>query len=261
MQLRIAIFRHILPLITVVTIGGFGAAKADFENLWTAGHGDISIHYDPANNDMELGYHLGSTAVINGSPLGAETEVNASYLTAIVPNESFSKISGGAAGLPGAFGSQTFWYIPQTNPGINPVPFAGIGAEEVPQGIFVNNSIGFSLKSIVDSPADSQFIVYRNSISGPETFIDTQNLGTSNFLSVPASSHRHFNFGFSEPGTYLLEFEAVGTLVGGGTASASAVYAFTVVPEPAAWISMSMALISIGAARQWRKTHSNGSDI
>lgn len=235
---------------------GFGLApvRADFENLFTQGHADIAVHYE-GGTELELGYELGSNAVINGVPVGATTEVGADYLTAVIPNASFSRFDGGVAGLPGVFGSNTFWYVSQPNPGAVAAPWIGIGAEEISTGIFVGETIGMSLKSVVSAPQDGEFIIYRTRIGGFDVFIDTQNLGATNSLSVPVASHRHFYFGFSQPGTYLLEFEAVGNLIGGGQATGSAVYAFNVVPEPSAWMSMSIALVSIGFARRYRRRH------
>lgn len=245
-------FANLFAFAALAVSSSFASARADFENLWTRGHGDISVHYEGAD-ELHLGYELGSNAVINGVAIGATTEVDANYLTAIVPNAPYSRFDGGVAGLPGTFGSNTFWYISQSNPGPVDVPFLGIGAEEIESGIFVNDALGMRLKSVVDSPAGSEFIVYRSTILGNDIFIDTQNLGVANQVNLIAGSHGHYFLGFSEPGTYLLEFEAYGDLVGGGTATGSAVYAFNVVPEPAAWVSMSMALVSIGIARRYRK--------
>lgn len=256
MQLRNLFVRRLLVAVTAAVFGGISPAQAAYENLWTAGHGDMDIHYDFANNTLGLGYHLDDNAVINGVPIGVEMEAEADYLTVIVPNAPFARKDGGVAGLPGVFGNQTFWNLPQSNPGVDPVPFVGIGAEEIQPGIFLQDQIALSLKSVVQSPANGQFIVYRTGLGAPTTFIDTQNLGTTNLITVNAGSHSHYNFGFSQPGTYLLEFQAMGTLIGGGTSSGTAVYAFNVVPEPAAWVSMSMALVSIGAARRWRKFRS-----
>lgn len=253
MQLRNFIFRHLLITLSVVTLGSFSSTQAAYDHLWTAGHGDMDIHYDFANNTLGLGYHLDDNAVINGVPLGVGGEFEADYLTVIVPNEPFAKREGGLAGLPGVFSSQTFWNLPQTNPGADPIPFMGIGAEEIQPGIFLQDQIALSLKSVVQAPANGEFIAYRTGIGAPTTFIDTQNLGTTNLITLNTGSHGHYNFGFSVPGAYLLEFEAMGTLIGGGSASGSAVYAFNVVPEPASWVSMSLALVSIGATRRWRK--------
>jgi surface-anchored protein len=239
----------------LVTFGfGLSAVQAEFENLYTKGHADIAIHFEPGATELELGYELGSNAVINGVPVGVTTEVAANYLTAIVPNAPYARFDGGVAGLPGTFGSDTFWFISQPNPGAGPeVPWIGIGAEEIETGVFVGDTLGFRLKSVVAAPAGSEFIIYRSSLGVFDVSIDTQNLATYNALSVPAGGHRHFYFGFSEPGEYRLEFEASGTLIGGDAVTGSAVYAFTVVPEPSAWVSMSMALVSIGFARRYRK--------
>ncbi len=253
MHLPNLFIRRLLIAVTAVAFGGFSPADAAYDKLWTAGHGDMDIHYDFANNTLGLGYHLHDNAVIDGAPIGVDMEVEADYLTVIVPNAPFARKEGGVAGLPGVFGNQSFFNLPQANPGTDPVPFLGIGAEEIQPGIFLQDQIALSLKSVVQAPANAQFIIYRTGIGAPTTFIDTQNLGATNLLNVNAGSHSHYNFGFSQPGTYLLEFQAVGTLIGGGTARGTATYAFNVVPEPAAWVSMSMALVSIGAARRWRK--------
>jgi len=248
-----------LSLFTFAAIlmAGSPARSADFENLWTQGHGDLSIHYSAG--DLLLGYELDDNAVINGVPIGVITEEEATFLTAVIPNASYSRFDAGQSGLPGVFENQTFWYIPQTAPGDDDaVPFLGIGAEEVATGLFVNDLIDFTLKSIVSSPANSEFIIYRSGLGGSKTvYVDTQNLGSSNLVPVTAGVHGHYTFGFSQPGTYLLEFEVSGNLEGGGTASGSAVYSFSVVPEPSSWLLAATAVPAACIVTRYRKRGSS----
>jgi len=249
-------FRQLVIVFAAAVLAGFPTANAAYENLWTAGHGDLDIHYDQANNSLGLGYHLDTSAVINGVSIGVAGEAEADYLTLVVPNAPYARRESGIAGLPGVFANQPFWYLSQTNPDPNPVPFLGIGTEEIQSGIFFQDIVTLSLTSVVQAPANGQFLLYRTGLGSPTTFIDTQNLGSTNLLNLNTGTHNHFNFGFSQPGTYLLEFVASGTLVGGGTSSGSAIYAINVVPEPAAWLSMSLAIVTIGAARRWRQFRS-----
>ena len=52
-------------------------------------------------------------------------------------------------------------------------------------------------------------------------------------MTVAAGSHAHFNYGFTAPGSYTVQFEASALLPDGTPTSSGPVsYQFEVVPEP-----------------------------
>ncbi len=218
----------------------------------TAGHADLQIGWDPLNpGSLDLGYELGANAVINGSVIGAATAAAASDISVIIP--SSSSVSGGLSGAPGVFGTSTFWYLPQTSrPG---VPFFGLGAEEVPLGTMVGDTMKFQFLNFVERPIGGEFIIYQSNTT-PDVFIDTQNPGVlSQFINVTALGHEHFNWGFSKQGTYKINFGASATLASNSNGiTGSDVFTFVVVPEPGTWALGAVAcLVFFGTASHRRK--------
>jgi surface-anchored protein len=221
------------------------AATGSFNNpseavdIWTAGHGDVSIVINGSAFDFE--YELAANAVLNGTAIGSIAVKSPADLITVVPNAS--RAAGGVSGLPGTWGNSTFWYLPQISTA--GVPFLGLGAEEIPTGQLVGDNVKFSFDSFVSRPAGGEFLMFQFGVS-PTVFINTADgILTSEFINVPALGHEHYNWSFSTPGTYQIRFKAEGTLVAGNAPiSGLGTYTFQVVPEPGTW---ALGAICLGA--------------
>lgn len=141
------------------------------------------------------------------------------------------------------------WVLPQIE---DPQQlFLGIGTEEIPAGTFVDDEVVLALKA-VRGPGD--FALYQTDAFGePVVFMASADgiTAADRYVSI-TPSHAHFNWAFTQPGLYEIDFEAFGFLAGGGfTSSGDVTYLFQVqaVPEPA-----TLGLFALGAgALYWRQ--------
>jgi surface-anchored protein len=123
------------------------------------------------------------------------------------------------------------WILPQNqNPNLM---FLGLGAEELTAGTFVGDVVTLSLTGV---SGPGHFALYQTDTFGtPTVFMNTRDgISGADEYDIGAGTHAHFNWAFSEMGTYTLSFEASGTLVAGNvfTSSGPVDYTFQVVPEP-----------------------------
>lgn len=218
--------RSLAALIGLSLTTGFAAAAT-----LTSGHVDfIGIGYDAG--EIEPHSHAHEGAVVDGAPLGADTEYGPGELT--VQTFLTTTRNAGLAWDPVGVGSgESFWTLTQIEtPGH---PFIGIGAEELnpadwtgPISMALTGAAGsgilaggkFSLWQ--DSGTPNFFMSTHDGISGADVFS----------LDLTQGDHAHFGWGFTEQGVYNLTFEISGTHVADGFKSATATYNFSVVPEP-----------------------------
>jgi len=236
-------FFNCLALIaaTFVAITGFGQTTQAVD-FFTAGHADVSIVINGSAFDFE--YELAANAVINGSPIGSLTVKAPGDLITVVPNTS--RVVGGATGLPGSWASSTFWYLPQSSTA--GVPFLGLGAEEITTGLLVGDNLKFSFNNFVSRPTGGEFLMFQSGLTSPTVFINTADgISPTEFINVSALGHDHYNWSFSTPGTYQIQFKAEGTLVAGNAPiSGLGTYTFQVVPEPGTWALGSIGMFTFG---------------
>lgn len=195
------------------------------------GHTDIGIGY--AGGLWDLHVHDEETDT-EYEPDDALLVVNSLAETTVSPGMQWGFL--GASGSP-------YWQLPDSDvPGLL---FLGIGAEEIENGIFVNDLLTLTLTGWSGPGNFSLFTV--------DGFgdLDTLRMNTADGISagdsiqVAAGSHSHFIWGFTQPGDYTLTFEASGTLQAGNipTSSGGVDYHFQVIPEPGV-----ATLLGLGAA-------------
>ncbi|MFM8290856.1 MAG: choice-of-anchor M domain-containing protein [Planctomycetia bacterium] len=134
----------------------------------------------------------------------------------------------------GATSGGSIWLLPKSQ---NPaVLYLSIGTEELTAGDFAS-PLTWSLTSVTGSgggAAPGAFSVW-NSGAGSSWATVTPLMstvgGTPNAFTVSVPAHTHFNYGFTAPGLYNVEFSVSALLAagkGGGTAVGSATYSFGV---------------------------------
>lgn len=151
----------------------------------------------------------------------------------------------------GVSAGQPVWILPQIqDPALN---FLGIGAEELdpddllqawdPDGAGPLASAKWLQIDLLSVTGPGHFSLWTNSGS-TVSFASADGIGSADRAFVLAGGHSHFNWTFTQPGTYAVELQVTSTLAGGGTStSAPATYTFSVAaaPEPG-----TLALLAIG---------------
>lgn len=137
-----------------------------------------------------------------------------------------------------------YYWLPELEQDANDnnVPWMGIGFEEIVETVddsggalaFVNDTFTISL-NVLSAPTGAEFRMWQTDEFGdPAELINTatNDLSFDQNPFLADQDHIHVNWGFTEQGTYELEFTITGTRVGETESeSASGVYTF-VVPEP-----------------------------
>lgn len=218
-------------------------ARAGFDqNLYSAGHADIAVDYDPSTG-LSFFYEISSSAVVNGSQVGGSgASLDPSTVSVIVPE---SVLTTGDSRLPAPFADSPNYLLLQTSQGSATRPFLGFGAEEVAAGIFANDTLSYTLSGF-SSSTGGDFVLYTNgNWANPE--MNTADGLSTDFINVFAGGHDHYNLGFTTAGIYDLTFTAAGTLIGGGVLETSSVFHFVVGDQPAAVPEpTSLALLGLG---------------
>jgi surface-anchored protein len=225
------------------------SASVPAASLLTGGHMDgpafgyvskADVTADPSlTQGFEPHFHNeggGDGAVIDGIAVEAESEYDPSDLVIVVPQASTIMVA-----------STNYYWLPETeqDAAAEGAPFLGVGLEEL-VGTDWDGTLTISLNSI-NGPG--HFRLWQDDgLGGANIFLDSADTSKS-FFELLAGSHTHYNWGFTELGTYQLEFGISGTHVEDGLQSGSGTYTF-LVPEPST--ALLGALASIGLLRRRR---------
>jgi surface-anchored protein len=258
-------FRQALAFLAIAALTpGHVLAAA----IWSAGHGDIGVAFDPVTSGttFEMELHVGNGATVDGSQV---TEVNGVVYepgdaVVLVPvTANLKAIQSGSNAVWGgdtagydfvATGSSlgvgeggNLWVLSfdEFDTDYYGTPFLGWATEEG----FAGKSFGavsFTPFSFT-SPTGANFGIFGDDLS-PLWIL---NHGDTNFsgdvFSSPADSHVHKVLAFTQPGIYQIGIRATSLLDGTTTVVGEGVYTFQVVPEPS-----SVVLAGVLAAG-WRR--------
>ena len=222
---------------------------------YTAGHADIGLAYTSGTGAgsgprlyLEFGANAVATGLTNaqlqaGQPGGEVGEWSpSSFITVVPQNIAVARPVGSQWDFLGANPGQLVWVFGQTSqPG---VPFVGFDTSKA------NGGTGtFTLANILARPAGGEVSLFSMGGFGtPTVFWSSFQAGTD-AVTVPAATHAHYNFGFSQPGYYELEVVGTGDNFPG---QATSVFAFQVVPEPSALLLAIAGLAAAGLPpRRW----------
>ncbi|MGB0743372.1 MAG: choice-of-anchor M domain-containing protein [Opitutales bacterium] len=197
--------------------------------ILTSGHGDLGIGYE--DGELEPHWHLGEdneVVVIDGTPQNdpAGFEFTAAEIT---PQTNLAQVRqlGSQWNFIGVAAGASFYVFPQTS---NPnVPFLGIGTEEL---VAADWSTDLTL-TLTGATGPGQFSLYTESLSTPTELMSTfDGITAGDAVSVAAGTHTHYNWAFTQEGTYSLTFDVSGTHAVDGFKTATETFTFSVVPEP-----------------------------
>ena len=183
----------------------------------TRGHTDIGLVFEGGAFEFEV--HAEDTDT-EYAPHAALLSLPPLAQTTVPTNAAYAFL-----GSPGA----PVWVLPGVE---NPkLLFIGLAAEEIEQGVFVNDELRFNLKAVTGPGA---FSVY--SIDGfgvPQVHMNSADgVTAADTKLIVAGSHEDLNWGFTAPGLYRVRLQASGTLVAVNQfiESEEAEYFFEVVP-------------------------------
>jgi surface-anchored protein len=238
-----------LCLLIVFLLALANVAEAVTLKVATAGHCHAGAAYEAEEEGAQRGLHLhfaseGATidGVVEGGP-GYEVEFHPAEIEILLPATTRKWAPTGPAytgwealGVPAG---GAFYRLSQSPTDCNAegTVFFGLATEEIEAGVFEDDLLTFSLNGVPVSPPGGVVSVYRppTVTGGLPTFYMTSVNGVfpNGGLPMDAGTHGHYNFAFSKPGLYQVEYTVSGRLVeGGATVSDSAAFNFHVVPEP-----------------------------
>jgi surface-anchored protein len=186
--------------------------------ILSTGHTDLALDY--LDTDDTWNFHVGSDST--GLEYRANEvilQVNSEAKTNVPSGSSFSFL--GTAGAP-------IWILPQVQD--EELLYLGYGGDGIPEGVFTNNQVKVTLKSVI-GPGD--FFSYKvDGFGNPAVYFNTRDgITSSDSVTVQSGGDAHLNWAFTAAGTYKVVLQASGTLTNGNpTASPLVTFTFSVIP-------------------------------
>ncbi len=208
-----------------------------------ADHVDFGIGYD--DNALELHWHYEE---------GGEEYAPGDAFAHIPLFSSVTRPAGAQWDFTGAVAGETIYLAPASSSA--GVIFLGIGAEEIANGTFVDNTVTLTLDSVSGPGA---FALWQtNGFGSPLVALSTSaEIGS---FDITTGGHDHYNWGFTAPGVYELTFTVSGILDDGlstfvtDTATFTFGVGTTAIPEPSAFAALGgAAALALSATRRRRR--------
>lgn len=209
--------------------------------IYSSGHGDIGAAYDDVAKEFEPHWHLHAGAVVDGSPLAADGE--------FAPGDALARTSAtrtAPTGLSGIIGVADGTLIYAAGSSAYQ-PNLGFGVEELVDTDWLT-PITLTLTSS-SIPVGAKFALYTTNLAGTsvvDKIFSTYAPGSTDFsnsFTMTPGDHIHFQWGFTEQGTYTFDLTWTGTHAADGAISTSDSFSVQVVPEPSTF-----ALLGLGGA-------------
>ena len=245
----------VLSLMSAALIGSGHFAQISQAAVveYSAGHGDIGVAFH--EGEFELHYHFGANAVIDGTPIVGDLELE--------PNEAYVRVKDIARDANFEIGDTAYdftgrtasdpdlWILPPVN--VPNQPFIGIATEELVIADW-STPITFTLDGVNFTPfgtgdaSRAHFSLFIESVGPPTRVFDTFDGDFSNdSFTMGAGNHNHYVYGFTEEGLYEVTLTASGTHNTLGFLTSTGTFSFAVgdntpgpvaIPEPASMLAL-----------------------
>lgn len=244
--------------VALLGLSPTGSALAE-PAIYTSGHGDIDVDYH--NGDLELHWHMGVGAVVNGvSGTTSATYEPADLIARTTATRLTPSGGGGLSGLLGVpDGTRVFVMgSPLYQPNL------GWGTDHLTSG-WIGDTITVTFNPGLSTiPSGGAFAMYTTNVPGTivndKLFSSVSAAATDFGNTVPLATggHVHFQLAFTEEGFYGLNFTFSGTHVTDGPKTASATFGVQAVPEPStiAMLTMAGGAAAIAGIRRHRRAAS-----
>ncbi len=216
----------LLPLLASVPTSTPDPSLAPATMYYVAGHGDLDIGVDDSNQ-LDFHVHVHALSIVDGNALAEDTPFDPDKVTIVGTQDAkILRPAGAVWNSTGVDANAPLWVLPQeAKPNL---PMFGLATDDIGPGIFVGDTVTLTLRHL-KGPGD--FCLWADDAFGQQQFLFSTH---DNLLSttLPVGLHAHNNWGFTQPGTYTLVFEATGTLVSGTSTRALALYTFLISENP-----------------------------
>ena len=222
-----------------------------FAALYSSGHADIGIAYENGGaGGFEPHWQLGSDAVVDGSPVGNHpdgAEFMPDEITVAVPFSQMIAMPNSPALIAGTgvAAGDAIWFLPESE--IADAPFLGIATNKLDSAKWGN--ITFALGTVTSPSGNGNFSLWNSGPFGSPNFYFSTALGEDTLI-LPTGTHAHFDWSFSEAGTWDVELTVSGTHVDDGFQSVTETISFVVIPEPSSALVCALSTLVVMLRRR-----------
>ena len=202
--------------------------------VYTSGHADVGVGYDAG--DLEPHWHVGAGAIVDGSALALDTEYEPIDLLARTASTRTTPSGGG--GLVSLLGVPNGTTVRVAGSAAYQ-PNLGWGAEELdPLDWTGNITVTFNPLASTLPSLTAEFGMYTTNGAGTSivdrifSTYDPLATDNSNSFEIIPGDHSHFQWAFTELGSYDLNFTWSGNHASDGFKTATATFTVQAVPEP-----------------------------
>lgn len=230
-----------------LSVATWSPAKAEIVE-YSGGHGDVGLAFE--GGELELHYHFGEGAILDGSELLTDAEFAPSEAYVRVPDSARQTV-GAAVSFLGVGAGDDIWRLPAQNPGTNAIPYLGLAADEL-------SVVDFSTASyrLTGFSGPGNFALWNSDgVGGTTVFMQSlDGIDGTDVYDLTVGGHDHANWGFTAEGVYDITITA---FADGDAGSFSDVGTFrfvvgsaTAVPEPGAFLALGVLASGVVVARR-----------
>jgi surface-anchored protein len=231
------------PHLVLAGVSLLAAVPASAAVIYSAGHADLGVAYEDGAFDFH--FH-GEGAIIDGVEVDDQEYAASDVIIYAGPASTLVLPDGFDMPGLGKSAGDTIWVLPWTEE--DGLPFLGTASEELNSADWVGG-ITFTLGNVTSPSGTGEFALWRYGVFG-ETMLDISSLTGPDAVTTQTGSHDHFNWGFTETGTWTIELTASGQHVTDGLITATETFTVQIVPEPSTALLGGLGILGLMVRRR-----------